>query len=451
MALPTLAPQQEAAVKAAVEWFASTTRLRGSSDDFSAAPYFYLGGFAGTGKSHCLPVIIDAMRLNPEDVEFVAPTAKAAKVMGSKLRPAGITKKPRTIHSLIYQPKPLKAEVLEKQLADLISLAESFMVQGLSRSESRVIETARSIEVTRKELDKAYTHVEGPRFSLNAESCIVKALLVVVDEASMVGTEIADDLRGFGVPILAMGDPGQLPPINDEPGLTNREPDYFLTDIHRQAKDNPIIHLATLARNGEELPIGRMVHGDFFAEVVERRNDKATYDLERDAQLLVGTNRKRWMLVQKLRHAMGYRSNAPCEGEPLIMRRNSRKVPDLVNGSMVQCTKDVGDLVEGDASILVSIEDEVGMKRTVSAVQGMFEEHFLKVKGAATAPNSSAFRAKKDCEHLDWAWACTVHSSQGSQWPDVIVHDESGVFQEHASRHLYTAVTRAAERLTVVV
>jgi len=45
----------------------------------------------------------------------------------------------------------------------------------------------------------------------------------------------------------------------------------------------------------------------------------------------------------------------------------------------------------------------------------------------------------------------TVHKAQGSQWDDVVLFDESGAFQEHRDRWLYTGVTRAAKKLTVVV
>jgi hypothetical protein len=45
----------------------------------------------------------------------------------------------------------------------------------------------------------------------------------------------------------------------------------------------------------------------------------------------------------------------------------------------------------------------------------------------------------------------TVHKAQGSQWDDVVLFDESDVFRENHGRWLYTGVTRAAKRLTVVV
>ena len=46
--------------------------------------------------------------------------------------------------------------------------------------------------------------------------------------------------------------------------------------------------------------------------------------------------------------------------------------------------------------------------------------------------------------------ALTVHKSQGSQWDNVVLFDESGAFREHRNRWLYTGITRAAEKLTIV-
>ena len=44
----------------------------------------------------------------------------------------------------------------------------------------------------------------------------------------------------------------------------------------------------------------------------------------------------------------------------------------------------------------------------------------------------------------------TVHKAQGSQWGDVVLFDESYAFREHRQRWLYTAITRAAETITIV-
>jgi exodeoxyribonuclease-5 len=107
--------------------------------------------------------------------------ARPAQVLRSK----GATNA-RTIHSLIYRPRG---------------------------------EEAVSDETTGK------TSM-SPTFSLNRQSPIAKAALVVIDECSMVDEQLGRDLLSFGTPILVLGDPGQLPPISGGGFFTEHEPDY---------------------------------------------------------------------------------------------------------------------------------------------------------------------------------------------------------------------------------
>jgi exodeoxyribonuclease V len=58
---------------------------------------------------------------------------------------------------------------------------------------------------------------------------------------------------------------------------------------------------------------------------------------------------------------------------------------------------------------------------------------------------------KKGTEEFTYGYALTCHKAQGSQWDEVIVFDESSTFREDKNRWLYTATTRAAERLTIVI
>jgi exodeoxyribonuclease-5 len=51
---------------------------------------------------------------------------------------------------------------------------------------------------------------------------------------------------------------------------------------------------------------------------------------------------------------------------------------------------------------------------------------------------------------LQNGYALTVHKAQGSQWDDVVLFDESGVFNENSRRWLYSGLTRAIEKVTVV-
>ena len=54
-------------------------------------------------------------------------------------------------------------------------------------------------------------------------------------------------------------------------------------------------------------------------------------------------------------------------------------------------------------------------------------------------------------DEFDDGYVLTMLESQGSQWDDVVLFDESFAFQDSRARWLYTGITRAAKRLSVVV
>lgn len=440
-----LSPQQSSAVRNIREWFKNGTMHR---------QVFKLGGYAGTGKSTILPDILEATGLSASQIAFAAPTGKAAKVMGTKLRAQGINVYPSTIHSLIYTPKAQKAEVLERELTEAQTLIAGIKAGNIAPptgdAKADIREAEKKINILSKDLDRAYD-LNDLRFNLNPDSRLVQEAiqLVILDEGSMVGAEVAEDLMDFEIPILVMGDPGQLPPVGDKPGffIEDELPDAFLTEVHRQAADNPIIHLATLVRKGERADFGD--YGDGVL-VVPRKKDEYTLDLERDCQVIVGTNKMRWKMTSKMRKAGGLLDPLPMKGEPLIMCKNHKSHPELVNGTPVFATQDHGDLEDGSARFLAHIADEENKRFTSFTYQGLFEEHLQRVKNYSSAPKSVAYRSRINDAQIDFGWAITCHKSQGSQWDEVIVHDESGVFREDADKWLYTAITRAAERLIIV-
>lgn len=417
---------------------------------------FFFGGYAGTGKTTVLPAVIEEFGLTPEEVAFCAPTGKAAKVMGDKLRDFGMRVTPTTIHKLIYLPKRAHAERIQSWIENM-SLQIVQVKMGEKDGvfwQDKLISVADAEGVIQRlnfDLIRAMDNDDGPTFRVRPfEDFPEEVKLIICDEGSMVGRNLAEDMASFGRPILAFGDPGQLPPVNDVYGFDCENPDAFLTEIHRQAQDNPIIKLATMAREGKELKVGDYGSG---VKVVGRRDDDVTLDMSREVMILCGTHNKRWNLTKKVRNKLGYTESGPCEGEPLLFCKNSKKLEAMVNGSLVTCLTEVGELQKGDAylDIRISDDDGGGAEYDVRCTQGLFEEHQQRKRNAYTAPSQSAFKAKKDCEHLDWGYVLTVHKSQGSQWDEVVVHDESGAFRQDAPRHLYTAVTRAAKRLTVVV
>ena len=421
---------------------------------------FFFGGFAGTGKTTVMPAVLEEFGLTPDEVAFCAPTGKAAKVMGGKLNDFGIRTTPTTIHKLIYLPKAERAQRIQTRMQMLSEQIVRVKTSGggivtyadqSGMTELTLAQAERKMVELGFDLARAMENNEGPTFTLRRREDFPEGIkLIIVDEGSMVGEFLATDLASFGMPILAFGDPGQLPPVGDSYGFDCENPDAFLTEIHRQAADNPIIRLATMAREGKPLKLGDYGDG---VEVVERTNDKATLDMTREAMILCGTHVKRWTLTKKIRSALGYTETGPCEGEPLIFRKNSRKLTQMVNGTIVTCASETGDLHKGDSSFKLKIKDTEsdGAEYDIEVVQGIFEEHTLRKKNAYTSSSNAAFSAKKTHEHLDFGHVLTVHNSQGSQWDEVVIHDESGAFRDAASRWLYTGITRAAKRLTVVV
>ncbi|UTC29905.1 ATP-dependent DNA helicase [Bajunvirus bajun] len=420
-------------------------------------PLTTLTGFAGSGKSTILPSILDSLGWQPETIAFVAPTGKAAKVMRQKLKDQGYPNPMAgTIHSAIYRAKPAPIATLEDDLFNNEeALAEATMIcrseGGDPLTDSMVMKLHKLVLRLKHELNQAYRE-DKVNFQLNPDSSIKLANLIVVDEASMVGMRMRTDLEDFGVPIFAMGDPGQLKPVEDEPGLLAGDPDFFLSEIHRQAADNPIIHLSTLARQGKDLPIADYGNG---VKVQRRKDYEDVFDREDAPQFLVGRNKTRWSVNQKLREEFGIVDRAgqkigPQVGEKLIVCKNNRDNPDLVNGTECIATSNA-DLVDGDSTLQLSFEDDGGIEyRDKRVFQGLFEEHFHGPKGF-TAPQATAWRARKNSIEIDWAYAITVHKSQGSQWDDVVLIDESSVFRQDADNHLYTGVTRAAKTLTVLI
>ncbi len=409
-----------------------------------------LDGFAGTGKSTMLPYIIDDLGFDPASVAYMAPTGKAAKVMRQKLRTVYPTVTTSTIHSAIYRAKPAPVGQLEGELFTHQCDLQAYREQG-GDDPAKIEHHRKAIMRLEMELDNVYRD-DKLHFNLNVDSAISLASLIVMDERSMANTQIADDLMYFGVPILAIGDPGQLPPVEGDIGF-GKKAHFFLEEIHRQAADNPIIHVATLARQGKEIPIGK--YGD-TVEVMRSRDYQHDYQADNQPKVLVGMNKTRWKITQMIRAERGIIEDelhilGPQPAEPLIICKNLREFPQLVNGTECIATSQ-GILEKGRTVMKMSFEDDDGVAYNDKNVfQGLFEEHYSKVPGQYSSDKRMAYKAKKSAIQADWAWAITVHKSQGSQYDHVVLKDESGVFRQDADKHLYTGITRAAETLKILV
>lgn len=270
-----------------------------------------------------------------------------------------------------------------------------------------------------------------PLFALRHDAPASKADLIIVDECSMVDEDLGRDLLSFGKPVLVLGDPAQLPPVKGGGFFTEGDPDFMLTGIHRQAADNPIIRLSMAVRNGEEF------HESSDACRLISRHDIETDDILAADQVLVGANRTRKRFNDRLRELLGYDEATPHADEKLVCLRNNRK-KGLLNGGIWTVARRMSPR---GARVRLSIRPEEGGKAVnVSVPRSFFTE----------GPENTPWSQRKGADEFDFGYALTVHKAQGSQWDNVVLFDESYMFRDHPERWLYTAVTRAAERLTLI-
>ena len=169
---------------------------------------------------------------------------------------------------------------------------------------------------------------EEPVFELNEEGPAAKARLIIIDECSMVDEELGRDLLSFGKPVLVLGDPAQFPPVKGGGFFTEAEPDAMLTEVHRQAADNPIIRLSMLIRDG-----GRLSPGRFGESRVVHRDLIDAAEVTGADQMLVGLNRTRRAYNQRMRELLGHDGTFPEPGDKLVCLKNDRK-KGLLNGSL---------------------------------------------------------------------------------------------------------------------
>lgn len=272
---------------------------------------------------------------------------------------------------------------------------------------------------------------------VNPDSALRYAALTVIDEVSMINETQGRELLSFGRKVLVLGDPFQLPPVKGEGYFVTDAPDVLLTDVRRQDADNPILKMSIDIREGRDLVEGRYGQSRIIA-----RDDLRDEAIASADQILCGLNRTRNRLNQKMRQWRGLQGSAnalhPAQGDRLVCLRNNHE-KGLLNGSLWE----VADVREkrGLLSMHLASLDESGVERDVVVPEEFFMD----------AEDTLPWSRRKLSDEFTFGWALTVHKAQGSAWDDVLLYDEGMAFRENASRWLYTGVTRAAERITVVL
>lgn len=383
-----LSKDQEKALKDILEWYQKDKEKMG---------FVTLGGFAGTGKTTLIATLRQELSKIDKNLKvgFVAYTGKAARVLKTKLKEQNIILKGDsvgTIHSLIYSPIINdKDEIIGWQ--------------------------------TKEEIEPN---------------------LIIIDEASMVDETIWHHLLEYKIPIIAVGDHGQLPPIKGNFNLMQK-PHLKLEEIHRQAKKNPIIGLSIEAREQGKVTSGKYSSGvrKFSSSDMDYQESMSEMleNYSPETLILCGYNSTRRKLNNHIRNVLGFESPNPSSGDRVICLRNNH-TKNIFNGMLGT----IGHIEKKDkdwyfAEILMDGEDEV-------------YEGFISVE-QFNCENSLNFTEKRskimEGDLFDFGYALTVHKAQGSQAKKVILFEErfKQMSDDDWKRWLYTAITRAEEELYI--
>lgn len=374
-------------------------------------PYTVISGYAGTGKSTLINFIIEALNIPKEQVCYIAYTGKAASVLASKGCPNA-----RTAHKLLYKAKPLPNG--------------GFHFYPVK-------------------------HLEGDY------------KVIVVDEVSMLPKTMWELLLSHKVYVIALGDPGQLPPINkDEDNEVLKNPHVFLDEIMRQAKDSEIIRLSMWIREDKRLsdfPVDNTGNGQvkIFSknEVVSGMYDWAD-------QILCATNNKRNEINNYVRKQKGF-GLEPEIGDKIISLRNHWEYFSssgnfaLTNGSIGEIT--YLNLEEFRFPKYITNEKIKCLYTTFKVEEDNSEfvsipiDYKFLLTGTPSLEPKQAYLLLKNKNLIDppfefsYAYAITTHKAQGSQWSKVLVFEEPFPFNkvEH-KQWLYTACTRSIDKLVII-
>lgn len=364
----------------------------------STNQYITVGGYAGTGKTTLIAVLrkrIEKLR-KQSAVGFVSYTGKASRVLRTKLKeekslyPDDLV---GTIHSLIYSP--------------------------IVNDKEEIIGWKQKEEIDRD--------------------------LIIIDEASMVDETIWRHLLSYKVPIIVVGDHGQLPPISGSFHLI-AEPELELIEIHRQAKGNPIIELSIQARQTGHIKSG--IYGPTVRKFSKLDHDfqdsleELLSNYSSNTLILCGYNKTRKRLNAHIRSMLGFTSLLPQQGDRVICLRNNHE-KHIFNGMIgTILTISDGNTEFYKAEIQMDGEDDV--------YNGFISKEQFISDSALNFTNKRARIMGGDL--FDFGYALTVHKAQGSQASRVILFEErfSKMDNEQWKRWLYTGITRAEKELFII-
>lgn len=354
---------------------------------YEGKPYTVIAGYAGTGKSYLVNAIVDRLGLLESEVAYASFTGKAALVLRNQGKDA------MTLHKLLYKSYP----------------------NGYG----------------------GFVHRPKPELDDDLK-------VIIVDEISMCPKQLWRLLMKHHRYVIALGDPFQLPPIDKETdnGLLNK-PHIFLTEVMRQALDNDIIKYSMQLREGKNLEIG------IKGKNIQTYSRTALTEgmLLWGDQILCAKNDTRKSLNNQIRKLLGF-TDTLNEQDKLICTKNYWSYVSLMD----EC------LVNGITGNVFNINNKKTntIQATFKVGEDSFGEllldHKLLKEGKPFVEYDRRGKVKpKESIEMDFGYAITVHKAQGSQFNKVLVYDDCWLQGEEYRRWLYTAITRAVDKVVVLL
>ena len=368
-------------------------------------------GGPGTGKTTTINTIIKYFELEGMDIFLAAPTGRAAKRMSETTGYEA-----RTIHRML----------------ELNGGMDTGSAAGFERNERNPLETD----------------------------------VIIIDEMSMVDISLMYSLLKAvvaGTRLILVGDVNQLPSVG--PGSVLKDiidsgafHTVKLTKIFRQASTSDIIVNAHKINNGEEVSLDNKSMDFFFLkridadkiinvtlQLIKQKLPKFVNATEYDIQVLtpmrkglLGVERLNGILqaymnpADKSKREKEYRGTIFREGDKGMQIKNNYQIEWEIRTKFGLCVDKGMGIFNGDTGIIEEIND-FAETMTISFDEGRKVEYPFKL-----------------LEELELAYAVTIHKSQGSEYPAVVIPLLSGPRMLMNRNLLYTAVTRAKKCVTIV-
>jgi hypothetical protein len=337
-----------------------------------------LGGVAGSGKTTVISLVSQEL-IKMGALAYVCFTGKAASVLGRKLAQAGIATVSRVVSAKpgMRGVKPFEPRPYCGTIHGLIMRpCDACMVeQTYDHNYGPECHEKGSVEAT-PEWDRPAggsgkclgcdppppvkreghcTRCNDQRY-FRRETLDRQYRLLINDEASMTSDDMLRDMLSYRIPVLAVGDHAQLPPVRGTGSLMAR-PDIKLEKIHRQAEGSPIIKLSARIRETGDID-DSLEDGEAFI-VLARRHlgdwaskrftparlaaDPRTPEGMLGTVLVSWTNKLRVNLNYDVRECLGLTDVPPKAGEVVICLKNEAPIYNGMRGVLLGDAVPAGD------------------------------------------------------------------------------------------------------------